>query len=260
MKLVLGFLLLSLICKAATVGPEKGSLVIVGGGAVGPEIWKKFLELAGGPEAPVVYVPTANEGNFDPAKAGEFLKKVGFRDVTVLHTRERKVADTEEFVAPLKRAKAIWFGGGRQWRLVDSYAGTRSEKEFRAVLERGGVIGGSSAGATIIGDYLVRGSREGNERMIQPGYEKGFGYARGLAVDQHLIKRGREQDMWQVLAVYPALFAIGLDEGTALVVHGDVGEVLGVSKMAVYDVKLGAGKHWWMSSGERLDLGLRKRL
>lgn len=251
---------MTLFCAASQVGPEKGSLVIVGGGAVGPEIWKRFLDLAGGPEAPVVFVPTANEGNFDPAKAGDFLKRVGFKDVTVLHTRDRKEADTEGFVAPLKRAKAIWFGGGRQWRLVDSYAGTRSEKEFRAVLDRGGVIGGSSAGATIIGDYLVRGSREGNERMIQPGYEQGFAYVKGMTVDQHLIKRGREQDLWQVLAVYPALLGIGLDEGTALVVTGDVGEVVGVSKMAVYDAKSGAGKHWWMSSGEKLDLARRQKL
>ena len=61
----------------------------------------------------------------------------------------------------LRDAKAVWFNGGRQWNCVDSYAKTLTEKEFHNVLERGGVIGGSSAGATIQGDYLVRGRLRG---------------------------------------------------------------------------------------------------
>lgn len=69
----------------------------------------------------------------------------------VLHTNDPAVADTDEFIAPLKDAGGIFFGGGRQWRLVDAYAGTKSEGAFREVLERGGLIGGSSAGASIQG-------------------------------------------------------------------------------------------------------------
>ena len=57
----------------------------------------------------------------------------------------------------LRDANAVWFNGGRQWNIVDSYANTLTYREFHKVLERGGVIGGSSAGATIQGDYLVRG-------------------------------------------------------------------------------------------------------
>ena len=78
------------------------------------------------------------------------------RHVTVLHTRDRAEADTETFVAPLKTARGVWFGGGRQWRLVDAYLGTRTQRELEAVLARDGVIGGSSSGATIQGSYLVR--------------------------------------------------------------------------------------------------------
>ena len=69
----------------------------------------------------------------------------------------------------------LWIDGGRQWRLVDSYLHTRTEAAIRAVLDRGGVVGGSSAGATILGSYLVRGAREGNTLMMAPGYEEGFG-------------------------------------------------------------------------------------
>ncbi len=176
-----------LVCAAS--GPVKGSLVVVGGGEVGPEIGSRFVELAGGPEAPIVVIPTAGETDPIPNPLPGFLKRAGAQNVTVLHTRDPKVADTAEFVAPLRTARAVWFNGGRQWRLVDAYAGTRTEREIRAVLDRGGVIGGSSAGATIQGSYLVRGAREGNAIMMAPGYEKGFGYLEGVAVDQHLITR-----------------------------------------------------------------------
>jgi len=64
------------------------------------------------------------------------------------------------FVAPLQNANAVWFGGGRQWRLVDSYKNTKTEIMIGKVLERGGVVGGSSAGATIQGSYLARGDTE----------------------------------------------------------------------------------------------------
>ena len=161
--------------------PSDGSLVIVGGGQLGPEIVGRFVDLAGGPDAEVVVIPTATETDpVDAKRAGErFARAFGFKNVTVLHTRDRAEADTEEFVAPLKKARAVWFDGGRQWRLVDSYLGTRTQREIEAVLARGGVIGGTSAGATIQGSYLVRGAREGNHIMMAKGYEEGFGYLRG---------------------------------------------------------------------------------
>jgi len=56
----------------------------------------------------------------------------GSNNVTVLHTRDPKVADTEDFVKPLLAAKGVWLGGGRQWRMADAYLGTRVVKELFA--------------------------------------------------------------------------------------------------------------------------------
>jgi cyanophycinase len=250
-------LLLAMSLYGGEYGPEQGSLVIVGGGAIGPEIWQRFMALAGGPDAPIVYVPTA--GETEPGeKAAEFLKRAGFTHVTVLHTRDKKVADTEAFVEPLRTAKGIWFGGGRQWRIVDSYEGTKTEAAMQAVLARGGVIGGTSAGATIQGSYLVRGAKTGNEIMMAPGYEKGFGYLRNAAIDQHLLKRGREKDLWQVIAKYPKLLGIGLDEGTAVVVARDRFEVVGVSKVAIYDSA--QTTHYFLEAGDAFDMSTRRKL
>ena len=143
----------------AVRGPDKGTLIIAGGGRLGPEIVGRFISLAGGPGARIVVIPTAAEEEFgqDCPCLGMF-RALGARNLTVLHTRDRKLADTEAFAAPLKTARAVWFVGGRHWRLVDSYAGTRTEAEIKQVLARGGVVGGTSAGASIQASYLVRGA------------------------------------------------------------------------------------------------------
>ncbi|MEP7364129.1 MAG: cyanophycinase [Acidobacteriota bacterium] len=256
--------LIPVILLAGDVGPDRGALVVVGGGELGPEIKRTFLELAGGAEAPLVVIPTAGEAETydDSCRDAAMWREAGFRDVKVLHTRDRAVASEESFAAPLKRARAVWFSGGRQWRLVDSYMGTRTQREMEAVLARGGVIGGSSAGATILGSYLVRGAREGNTIMMAPGYEKGFGYLKNVAIDQHLLKRNRERDMVPVVLKHPELLGIGIDEGTAVVVKGDRFDVIGVSKVAIYE-HAGAARgngFYFLNVGEGFDLRARRRV
>ena len=135
------------------------------------------------------------------------------------------------------KARAVWIGGGRQWRLVDAYLNTRTLVEMRALLDRGGVIGGSSAGASIMASYLVRGAREGNSTMMARGYEEGFGFLHDVAIDQHLLRRERENDMVAVVTAHPALLGIGIDEKTAVVVQGDRFEVVGPSKVAIYETR-----------------------
>ena len=247
----------------SSAGPDEGALVIVGGGAVGPEIVARFIALAGGPESEFVVIPTASETDqVNTKRAGErFARQFGVKNVTVLHTRDRAEADTEEFVAPLKKAKGVWYDGGRQWRLVDSYLNTRTQREIEAVLARGGVIGGSSAGATIQGSYLVRGAREGNRIMMAKGYEQGFGHLKSVAIDQHIIPRHREEDLVAVIEAHPELLGLGIDESTAVVVHGDRFEVIGKSVVGIYDGQDHGGKrYYFLNKGEQFDLKERRRL
>ena len=138
-------------------GPATGTLVIIGGGATeGTGIVEKFIELAGGPEKKFIIVPTAGgnrrqDGTLNEYKEEDVVQgwiRRGVKNVKMLHTHDPKVAATEAFVKELRDADAVWFNGGRQWNIVDSYANTLTYKEFHKVLERGGVIGGSSAGAT----------------------------------------------------------------------------------------------------------------
>lgn len=255
--------LFSLSALWAAAGPRTGSLVVAGGGRLGPEIGKRFVELAGGPDALIVIIPTAGEGEkFDSGLLDKsFLREAGARNLVLLHTRDRKVADSEAFVAPLRKAGGVWFSGGRQWRLVDSYLNTRTHRELNALLQRGGVIGGSSAGATIQGSYLVRGAREGNHIMMAKGYEEGLGFLKGVAVDQHLIARRREKDMLAVIAAHPELLGIGIDERTAVIVQSDRMEVAGESKTAIYDAgykpRDDGRPYYFLAAGDVFDLKKR---
>ena len=231
---------------APEYGPAKGTLVIVGGGNLtGSGINEKFIALAGGVEKKFVIVPTAG-GNrnargevvaYDEARIVAPWLKLGVKHVRMLHTHDPKVADTEEFARVLRDADAVWFNGGRQWNIVDSYANTLTYREFHKVLERGGVIGGSSAGATIQGDYLVRGAVSGSDVMMtpEPHHERAFKFLRRTAIDQHINARNRWDDLIPVIKKWPELLGIGLSEATAIIVKGDRFEVMGAWKVAVHD-------------------------
>jgi cyanophycinase len=251
--------------KPADPVVKTGALVIVGGGGAGPEIWKRFIELAGGPDAPLVVIPTALEDPL-PAEIGETkaLKRFGATAVTQLHTRDRKVADDPTFSAALVKAKGVWFSGGRQWKFVDAYEGTLTEKRFHDVLARGGVIGGSSAGASIQSEYMPRGHPLGNTVMAAEGYERGFGFLPGCAVDQHFFARKRTADMTGLMADYPQYLGVGIDEGTALVVRGSRAEVIGKTKAAFYDARKkrdAAGPDYEeVKTGEAYDLVRRAKV
>jgi cyanophycinase len=227
-------------------GPAKGTLVIVGGGTLdGTGILEKFIQVAGGVDKKFVVVPTAggNRGNdgavrkYEESQIVASWVKRGIKNVTMLHTHDPKIADTDTFVADLKDADAVWFNGGRQWNIVDSYAKTKTLQEFNKVLERGGVIGGSSAGATIQGEYLVRGDTSGPNVMMtqEPNHQDAFKFLRRSAIDQHINTRNRWDDLIPVIQKYPSLLGIGLSEGTAIIVNGDKFEVFGKWKVAVHD-------------------------
>ncbi|MEA3208828.1 MAG: hypothetical protein QOE70_1885 [Chthoniobacter sp.] len=247
----------------AKVGPPAGSLLIHGGGRLGRGTIDEFIRLAGGVESNFVIIPTAEPGEDwgERYVAGSFLARMGAKHVSIVHTRDRVVADSAALVDPLTKARGVWIDGGRQWRLADAYLGTRVLEELRGVLARGGVIGGSSAGATIQGSYLVRGAPEGNQIMMAKGHEEGFGFLRNSAIDQHVITRLREEDLLPVIAAHPELLGFGIDEGAAIVVQGDRARVTG-GKVAIYDHGFTPGPdgrpYFVLNPGEVLDLITRR--
>ena len=247
---------------AQQVGPAGGALVIVGGAMQDRAIVDRFLDLAGGPDAPIVVIPTAGgDEAYDQYWRGlRQFREAGATDLYVLHTYDRDIANSDEFVRPIRNARGVWFGGGRQWRLADAYLGTRVHEELWALLERGGVIGGSSAGATIQGSYLARGDTETNTIMMGDHVE-GMAFVKNVAIDQHLLKRNRQFDLIEIVEAHPHLLGIGLDENTAIVVQGDRFDVIGQSYVAIFDHDKtldSGGRFYFLAPGDSFDLLTRQ--
>lgn len=250
--------------KAQPPIPEvkDGTLVIGGGGALPDEVYRRFLSAAGGPDARIAFIPTALD---DPTKGetGEIkrLQKLGAKNAFVFHAKSKSQADDPAFASPLKDVGGIWFTGGRQWRFVDAYQGTQTEAAMHALLSRGGAIGGTSAGASIQADYMVRGDPLGNTVMMAEGYERGLGFIQGVAIDQHFTQRKRQPDLELVMTRYPQLLGIGLDEGTSIIVRGSVAEVVGKNRVTFYDrAQSSAAAPMVLTAGSRYDLKKRRAL
>ena len=248
---------------------DKGSLVIVGGGGMPADVTAKFIELAGGPDARIVILPTANPpppGSWPPPPGPSFFERAGATHVTIWPQRTREEVESPEFEEALKNAQGVWFGGGRQWHFVDCYAGTKAKKLLHDVLARGGVIGGSSAGATIQGDLLVRGSVFGNEEMLAEGYERGLAFLPGSAIDQHFTQRNRFADMTSVMKRRPQILGIGIDEATAVVVQGETAQIMGRGTAHFYDYRnrpatsTDAPDYIAVKSGEKFNLVKREKI
>ena len=256
--------------QPSQVGPDNGSLLLVGGG-VTPEIGRQFIALAGGVEVPIVVIPTAGGAAeySQQTPVSQLLRQLGAKQVEVVHTNDRELASNLDFVQPLVTAKGVFFEGGRQWRLVDAYQGTRTEQMFWQVLERGGVIGGSSAGATIQGSFLARGDTRHNQIMVGD-HQQGFGFLKNVTVDQHTLARNRHYDMFQILQERPELLGLSIDEKTGIVVAGDQFEVIGESYVLVYDGGFWSREGWsmkklppsnslfyFLKAGDRYDIAKR---
>jgi len=249
------------------VGPPRGTVLVVGGGGQGPELYKAFIDAAGGPNALIVDVPTAGGDTVYPAdwRGANGLKAAGAKRVVVLHSNPNRkdLANSDSFVNIIRQAGGIWFEGGRQFRLVDSYGGTRTETEFMNVLARGGVVGGSSAGASILGSFMVRGAPSNNNLIMEyPGYTRGFGYLRNTGIDQHVVARERMPDIADSLVPrHPEMLFISEDEGTAWLIKGDEGEIIGRNKAFVYngrDPKDPGMPYTQLLPGDRYNLGTRR--
>ncbi len=262
--------------KGESRGPKHGKLLI-GGGGMTPEMWKIFFDLAGGNTAKLVVIPTAfdeNSINYDPEfkiLKRQFITR-GFDSITLLHTRDTIVANSDAFVKPLTTATAVWLTGGRQWRTADAYLNTKTHLELKNILNRGGIIGGHSAGASIQGSYLARGSRDlnGSYNIISTP-EIGLGFVTNTAFDQHHLERNRHYDMFDLLKVKPELLGVGIDEDTAIIIQGDEFEVIGTKYVAIYDgtfwspyfnktdtLETGKNKFYFLKNGNKYNLKERR--
>jgi cyanophycinase len=227
----------------------------VGGGPLPDAVRARFVELAGGrSRARVLVLPNASS---DPDAGTEFAAELRGLGAQAERWRpDHAAADSPEADRRLEGVTGVWFGGGDQSRLTRDIKGTRLERAIRRLYERGGVVGGTSAGAAVMSDPMITGDerRPGGDR---PPKEKddplgafttiernnvvtspGFGLLPGAIVDQHFVRRRRHNRLMSLVLENPRLVGIGIDESTALEVGpGDEWRVLGANAIVVYDAR-----------------------
>jgi cyanophycinase len=256
--------------QSVSVGPEKGWLILHGGGIDRKHEYghyRRFAELAGGANASVVVILTPVDLDVLTPEFLSYYKQwwkdeLGLANVSFMDTRNRQEAESEAFVAPLRKATGVWIMGGHLTNLLNFYLGTRTEREIKAVAERGGVIAGTSAGAMIQGSFLVNLTTTTSDlRLTRPGMfldptrVVGFGLLRGVTVYPHFFARHAQKDLFEVVARYPELLGIGIDENTAIVVHDNQFEVISDGKVGVFDRNgVAKKKYLTLSRGQRFDL------
>ena len=266
--LVISFLFTFCNSLAAQLNANKatGVEIITSGGKAADSL---FISLLGGSDAKVVFIPTAASSlrsdfgtiwNPDEEKNKEkfkqdLLKRFNLNNITILHTRNHEEANTENFVAPLRDAKAVWISGGNPGRFMSIYQGTLLEKELKVFLQRGGIIAGESAGAIVQGSYTVRGNPDKPVLMVE-GSEKGLGLIQNVAINPHLSAQKRENELVTVIDKYTYLLGIGIDDSTGFLIRDGIGEVFGNGRIAIYDNKKHkAGWYYWLKPGDKFDFG-----
>ncbi|HUQ72824.1 MAG TPA: cyanophycinase [Planctomycetaceae bacterium] len=192
---------------------ESGVLFLVGGGALPDRVGRDFVGLAGGHEARLVVIPgLGDDEDFDSYL--DDWKLLGAQEVSVLHARTRAQAVDPKFSEALATATAVWLGGGQQTWFTTTYGGTIVEKRLKELLQRGGVIGGTSAGASAVTSIMMAGGRRG-----EPITTNGLGLFPDAIVDQHFFKRNRTARLMKLVEQHPELIGLGIDEQTAAVIE-----------------------------------------
>ncbi len=231
----------------------RGHLLIVGGGPVPDSLIARFFELAGGAgRARIVVLPMASEDPDAGIELTETFRKLGATAERVV--LDRAAADTAGGAARLSGATGIWFGGGDQAKLTAAIGGTRAEFEIHARYLAGAVLGGTSAGAAVMSTPMITGderrpggdrppARDSSDAFMTIARDnvvttRGFSLIGGTVIDQHFVRRRRNNRLVSVVLEHPELVGIGIDESTALEVGPDgPWRVLGESVAVVYDAR-----------------------
>ena len=199
---------------------------------------RKFVELAGGPDAPIVAIPTASS-EADAASYYETLFREEYRctNMVSLGIKSREDAMRPDYAALAGRARGVFFGGGDQIRITEALLGTPVGNAIAAAFARGAVVGGTSAGTACQSRLMITG--EGDFTVIRTKSVEivpGLGFFPGVVVDQHFVKRQRENRLFSVILEHPDLVGVGVDEETAVWVRPDrTFQVMGKSSVVVLD-------------------------
>jgi cyanophycinase len=219
------------------VSERSGPLVIIGGheDKEGDKVILSEIarRVRGGKLVIATVASHQPDGYFEAYKAA--FEPLGLTDLVEFYVEERAETLTDDALSSLEGAAGVFFTGGDQLRISSQIGDTPVERRVRAIHAAGGLIAGTSAGASVMSDtMLVRGSSAESYRIGDLHMAPGLGLIRDVIIDQHFAERGRIGRLLGAVAQNPRVLGIGIDEDTAILVEGDAFKVLG--KGAVYVV------------------------
>jgi cyanophycinase len=244
MKKLLLIILITTFNFSTNYTQSKGHLVIIGGVQT-KDIIAKFVELAGGKDARIIIIPNAGS---EPIENSEIQQKefseLGAQSDYILFSRE--TADSESNLKKMEWANAVFFLGGDQSILTHDMLNTKLlNKVYEIYYKKGGVVGGTSAGAAVMSEVMITGNELKNKdssssfiTIEQNNIEvkQGFGFLKNAIIDQHFLKRKRHNRLISTLIEHPKLFGIAIDESTAIIVYPDeTFRVIGNNQVLIYD-------------------------
>jgi cyanophycinase len=200
------------------------TLFIIGGAEdrVGKAtVLRRFVRLAGGRSARIVVIPTASSFQDEVVAAyTDVFNRLGAPEISVVNPQDRAEAHDEALVALLDDATGIFMSGGSQLKLSQRFPGTPLGEALHRAHERGAVIGGTSAGASIMSQFMIYMGDEGiTPRQRHSQLSAGLGLLEGVIIDQHFAQRSRYGRLMAMVAASPSLLGIGIDEDTAIEVR-----------------------------------------
>ena len=243
-------------CSAAFAQAAKGALVIVGGGGTTHAIVTRTLQLAGGKDAVVAVLPQSSA-----------VEGAGDSSVKMWLDAGAKAAGKVDFKQPdaktaLESATLIWIPGGDQNRFMAAIEGTGLDDVIRAQYRKGTVVGGTSAGAAVMAEFMMTG--DADLKALTAGstvMKKGLALWPGALIDQHFLARQRNNRLLSAVLDRPALVGIGIDEGTAVIARGSSFEVIGRGAVMVIDArdaKVDKAEPGGLATGRNLKLAVLK--
>lgn len=218
----------------------RGTIILIGG-ASNPTgyAFQSFLERVDAHHGGrIVGLTTAST---DPKRSARLwladFRAAGATNVAIPIFEHGNKARDREIAAMIRDAKGVFLGGGDQVQLVSDLSGTETCSAILESFRRGGVVCGTSAGAAALTELTMAGGEvdeEGNivEQYIGPGLGL---LAFGAIIDTHFSQRRRLQRLFVVIAQNTELFGLGIDEDTALIVRGHIGEVVGAGGVTFVD-------------------------
>lgn len=222
-----------------------GALFIIGGGSRPEAMVERMIEESGMDAEGYAIVLTMS--GFNPDTSG-FYGELQFRELGVENIASydfgREDEFTEESQKLLEEASLIYITGGSQSRFMNAVRNEPGiETSLRSAYENGALIAGTSAGAAVMSRIMITGDQVNYPEYTSTFYNleknnmvtaEGLGLIEGVIVDQHFVKRARNNRLITAVIEFPDQTGIGIDESTAILIRNNRAEVVGVSQVLVY--------------------------